>query len=144
MKFPNVSTKVIVAVVAILIVLFFFRRGEKYDVGAIKSAFGEAGVSIEDENILGPLLEKGPENLTDANREKARKIMNKYPGLGMKIENIYRSSEPSPSVSNMIQKAMTVRTPQKAMPTMTVRTPQAMRPTMGMAPPRKFTCTFDN
>ena len=132
MKFPNVSTKVIVAVVAILIVLFFFRRGEKYDVGAIKSAFGEAGVSIEDENILGPLLEKGPENLTDANREKARKIMNKYPGLVMKIENIYRSSEPSPSVSNMIQK------------TMTVRTPQAMRPTMGMAPPRKFTCTFDN
>ena len=106
MKFPKVSRKVVAVVVIILIVLFFLRRGEGYDINQMKRAVTEAGVSIPDENIIGPILEKGPGKQTGEELNTLRKILDKYPGLGQKIEAIAVSTTPAPTptVANIMTK----------------------------------------
>jgi len=103
MKFPKVSNKVIMVVVLIIVALWFFRRGEGYDIKEMKRAVAEFRVSTLDENIIGPILEKGAGNQTGEELNTLKQIMDKYPGLGQKIEAIARS--PSPSVNNVVMAA---------------------------------------
>jgi hypothetical protein len=145
MKFPKVSNTVIMAVVAIIIVLFFLRRGEKYDMEAIRRAFTEAGVSIQDENILGPLMEKAArrEPTTMEESSTINTIMYKYPALGPKLQSIFASFAPSSTAPSSISSGIMQK---MGMPAPTMQKMGMPVPTMqkiGMAPPRKFTCTFD-
>jgi hypothetical protein len=90
-------------VVLIIVALWFFRRGEGYDIKEMKRAVAEFRVSTLDENIIGPILEKGAGNQTGEELNTLKQIMDKYPGLGQKIEAIARS--PSPSVNNVVMAA---------------------------------------
>jgi len=129
--------KVIVAVVAILIVLFFFSRGEKYDIGELKTLFEKDKVSISDQNTLITLIDKtaAGNQLTTKETGVASDITSKYPDLEQNIGIILASSAPSSTPSGVM------KTPQYIMQKMGMSKPIMQK--MGMAPPRKFTCTFD-